>query len=532
MSFKAFGLAVAAFGCLAGSAAAQIESDSMGDISAWGQRYLAAGEKEFPTGLWSGSDNETLLELLKSVRTIQLSPAERRLLRRVVLSPATQPRGEYAEDLLAERARLMLELGEARAAASLVPQLQQTARGLDAETLAIDLDMASGQEASACRQLNAQPREGDYWLKLRAVCAVLQENYSGAELAIEVAAAQGVRDPWMVEAIFAAAGDVPNPPNARFDNGLNIALSSKAALDTSRVTLSASRPDLAAAAAKRPGVPPELRARFAQIAGEIDLISAEDRRQILLDRLAEEDYSASSSIEQALETLTDPEIPAGVKADRLHSILATGSRADFIRYSSTAKLFLSDLRRLPRNPETAPHALSFARAALGAGDGALARQWLSAFDYEGVAQPDPFALAVVEAADIISGGDASPASLRAVEGRLIEAATSSAQEDQVAAILTTWSGLGLALSPDSRALISQTSDRGERIAQGHLTALQAAARGGATGEAALLILGETYGDANRLSRYDLSVLLETLVSMDARDIASDLAMEASGFWKD
>ena len=108
--------------------------------------------------------------------------------------------------------------------------------------------MASGNEASACQRLSGPVPEGTYWLKLRAVCAVLQENYSGAELAVEFASAQGLNDPWFIEAIFAASGDVPNPPNARFDTGLNIALSSKANLDTSRVTLSASRPDLAAAA--------------------------------------------------------------------------------------------------------------------------------------------------------------------------------------------------------------------------------------------------------------------------------------------
>ena len=150
-------------------ATAQIESDSMEDLGAWGQRYLSSNETEFPTTLWRNSNDEYLLFLLQSVQTRDLGPAERGLLRRIILSPATPPRGEKAQDLLAERARLMLELGEARAAAALVPQLEQAAPGLDAETLAVDLDLASGQEASACNTLNGAVRDGEYWLNLRAV---------------------------------------------------------------------------------------------------------------------------------------------------------------------------------------------------------------------------------------------------------------------------------------------------------------------------------------------------------------------------
>ena len=167
LSLSAIGLSGTA---LAQVDLAQVEDEGMGELNAWGQRYLDIGEKEFPINLWRGSDDDTLLALLQSVRTAELTPAERSLLRRAVLSPATQPRGAQAEALLAERARLMLELGEARAAAALAPKLKQDPRGLDAETLAVDLDMASGQEASACATLAGPVKEGVYWLKLRAVC--------------------------------------------------------------------------------------------------------------------------------------------------------------------------------------------------------------------------------------------------------------------------------------------------------------------------------------------------------------------------
>lgn len=512
------------------TASAQIESDSMDDLGAWGQRFLSSNETEFPTTLWRNSNDEYLLSLLQSVRTAELGPAERRLLRRIILSPATPPRGERAEDLLAERARLMLELGEAPAAAALVPQLEQAAPGLDAATLAVDLDLASGQEASACGALNGTVNEGEYWLKLRAVCAVLRDNFSGAQLAIEVASAQGVDDPWMVEAIFAAAGDTPNPPGAKFDSGLNIALSAKAILDTTRVTLASDRPDLAAAAAQRPGVPSELRARFAEIASDNELISPETRRDVLLSLIADEEYVPRSGVEQTLKTLIDPLSSDSVRAEALRTVLADNASQSLNQYRNTARLFLPDLQTLPQTFDTAAFALDFAQAAMVAGDRETAMAWLNALAIEGVPQPDPYGVALVEAADIIVGGEASRPSLLAIEKRLVNSVASSEREAQTARIFAIWTGFGVPLSPIARDFVAGVSDQGERIAQGQITGLKGARLDRAIGETALRVLVSTNGDAGRLAASDLAVLLDTLIALEAEDVARDLALETTEFW--
>ena len=516
----------------ASGATAQVESDSMDDLGAWGQRYLSSNETEFPTTLWRNSNDEYLLFLLQSVEAGALGPAERGLLRRIILSPATPPRGERAEDLLAERARLMLELGEARAAAALVPQLEQAAPGLDAETLAVDLDLAGGQEASACGTLNGEAKDGEYWLKLRAVCAVLRDNFSGAQLAIEVASAQGVDDPWLVEAIFAAAGDTPNPPGAKFDSGLNIALSAKAILDVNRVTIAEDRPDLAAAAARRPGVPSALRARFAEIASGRELIAPEDRRDVLLSLFEDESYVPGSAIEQTIEALIDPLTSDLVRAEKLSVVLADSALGSLNQYRSTARLFLPDIEALPRTFETAAHALEFARAAMVAGDRALAMDWLSALEIEGVEQPDPYAVALLEAADIIVGGEASRPSLLAIEKRLVDAVGSQAREAQTARIFAIWTGFGVPLSPIARDFVAGVSDQGERIVQGQITGLNGAYLDNAIGETALRILTSTRGEAGRLAASDLAVLLDTLIALDAEDVARDLALETTEFWKE
>jgi len=513
------------------SANAQVESDSLGDLSAWGQRYLSSTETELPTTLWRNSNDEYLLSLLQSLKASDLTPAERRLLRRIVLSPATPPRGDRAEDLLAERARLMLELGEARAAAALVPQLEQAAPGLDAETLAVDLDLASGQEANACATLDGQVREGEYWSKLRAVCAVLRENYSGAQLAVEIAIAQGMDDPWLVEAIFAAAGDTPNPPGAKFDSGLNIALSSKAVLDTERVTLAVDRPDLAAAAAQRPGVPAKLRARFAEIAAAHELIEPEDRREILLTLLESEDYQPNSAIEGTLAKLTDTLSLDEDRAAQLAATLNESADVSFNAYRTTASLFLPDLAALPKTVQTAPYALDLAKAALAAGDAELCAVWLDTFSLEGVDQPEPYDIALVQASAVLLQDDSAPADLRLVETRLTESIDSEAREAQAGYVFTTWTGLGLPLSSISRDFVSSVPDAGERVPQGQLTSLKAALFGDAIAESALMILATTNGNAGRLAASDLSDLLELLTQLEAKEIARDLALETTRFWE-
>ncbi len=533
MCFKAALSAVLGAGVIAmGSAAAQVESDSLGEISAWGHRYLTLGEPEFASNLWRGSDDDMLLALMQSVRTADLSPAERRLLRRAILSPATRPVGSKAEALLAERARLMLELGEARAAAALVPHLDADASGLDAETLAVDLDMAAGQELTACSKLQGPVRAESYWLKLRAVCAVLEDNVAGAQIAIEVAEAQGAMDDWTIAAIFASSGDSPNPPEARYDTGLNIALSAKAELDPVNVEPEPNRPDLAAAVAQRPGVPADVRARFAEAASEIGLIEAADRRDILLSRLQDPDYEPGARLEQVLRDLNDPLVADQDRAAGLADVLQYAARGGVAEYRSTATLFAPDLEALPKNELTAEHALIYARAAMMAGKRDLAQSWIDTLGRGENSGENRFNVALLNAVEVMVSGEAPPAARRGVEKRLITTADSTPREIQAVTVFTLWAALDIPLSPIARDFVSQTSDRGERLAQGQVTSLKTAAQAGAVGEAALMVLAMTQGDARTLAGPDQAMLLETLIAIGAEDVARDLALEITGFWKD
>ena len=229
MSFR--GLAAAALiGSVALTAEAQIEDSGLDLVNPWGMSFLEAGEPSLSTDMWSASDADDLLPLMRDVRTHGLTPAERTLMRRMALSPAAPPPGAQEPALRAERARIMYELGEAEAAASLMARLETPPPGLDADEIVADLTRALGNEATACNMLDDPDRMTGYWAKLRAVCAALRGNTAGAELAIEMALQQDAVDSWLLSAVFAASGELPEPPEADFSSGLNLAISAEAGL--------------------------------------------------------------------------------------------------------------------------------------------------------------------------------------------------------------------------------------------------------------------------------------------------------------
>ncbi len=531
MFFKSALIALCSSFALVGIADAQVESEGMADLDAWGTRLQEAGAREFPSTLWTGSDAEALLARLEAVRTDALTASERLLLRRVLLSPARRPTGAKADELLAQRTRLLVELGEADAAAALAPRLETVPGALDGEAIGVDLDLARGNEASACGTLDGTVPDGLFWLKLRAVCAVLRGNYSGAELAVELASVRGMDDPWFVSAIFAASGDSPEPPPAKFDSGLNIALSATAELDTSAITLSGSRPDLTAITAQRPDLPLELRARLARMASEAELLEVADWRKILFERLDKEDSVPEGAIEETLAVLDDLGASTGQKAEKLAETLSIAAEEPLPVYASLARLFAADLDTLPNSEMTSPYALIFAKAALVAGNVDLARRWIETVDFASVAAPSSFEVAELEAMEMVLRGDASASRQLGVQKRLIASLLTNEDEAAARTLLSAWTGLGLGLGHEARAFLLTAEPSEPTIEPNTLLAVRAAAQAGAIGEAALMILAETAGNPGALSEPDLASVLDILVDLGAEDIAASLAIEASQIWQ-
>ena len=531
MSFRQGLVAASCLMLAALPAAAQIEDSGLELVNPWGMSFLEAGEPSLPTDMWAASNADDLLPLMRDVRTRALTPAERTLMRRMALSPARRPSGAQEPLLRAERARIMFELGEARAAAALMARLDEPPPGLDADEITADLTLALGNEASACGMLSDPDHQGDYWAKLRAVCAALSGNTAGAELAIEMALSQGVEDTWLLNAVFAASGELPDPPEANYRSGLALAISTEAGLQPPEDPLPENRPDLAAAMADRESLPQDLRVKAAGMAAEAGLISTADYRALFEDLLADPDFTPSGPLETALYNMRDPFLPMADRAASLVAALenAADSPAHFV---SVSNLLLKDIAALPLDEDTAPYALVFARAAIAAGDFDMAHDWTTADTMEGAQEDGGFDSTFLKALTILAGEETSDSTIAYTGDRLVEQASTDHQKLAANRLFALWSAFDIPAPASGRQLMKDIAEADSEPAYTPpVLATLAAAEAGAAGEVILSTVGYTNGDPTILQPVGMVLLLEAIQRIDAEDAARQLALEASGYWK-
>ena len=528
MSSRLWPACIAGAAALCLSASAQIEDSGLQMVDPWGMGFLEAGEPVLPASMWRASSTQTLLPMMRDVPTQALTPAERTLMRRMALSPANAPQGAESAELLAERARILFELGEARPAASLMARLDTPPPGMDSDEIATDLNLALGNEAMACAENTGAVREGAYWAMLRAVCAALRDNTAGAELAIEMAMSQGVDDRWLTSAVFAASGDLPNPPEARYDSGIALAISAKAALAPPGTPLSPARPDLAAAMVARPGLPPAKRAEAAAIAAEAGLIDVAAWRQVLDSLFEDPDFTPETPIEIAIATARNAAMPPDGRADALAAALKAAA-VNPARFAAVASVLSPELTNLSLTKDTASHAGLLARAAIAANDMEGAMLWTLVPSLDEAPETRPFDLTMIHALAVLAGtGDANEIGARLVS----DAATNKDDRKAAARLFTLWTMAGTPPPPTARALMATDGEApGKTVKPGQILAILAAADAGAAGEVILGTVALTRGDPSKLDAADLALIGKALQKIGAGDAAAALALEATGYWR-
>lgn len=569
MSFKPAWLAGAALLlCTSGPVIAQVQSSALTDATPWTYNFLTDGEPKLPAASWTNADPATVLELLRDTRTGSLSPAEQLLLRRVILSGTSEPEGDLAAQLLAERARIMVAIGEAGAAARLLPELTAPPEDMAPEELSLDLRMALGENDAVCTEGLEGARSGAFWARLRAICSALAEESARAELAVEIAAGEGVTDPWLARAVFYATGVLDAKPEARFDDGLNLALSAKAQLPPSQTSVSSSRKDIAAAIARSDSFSPALRAQAAGVASEAGLLEPAIHRDIYALLIAEEDFEPRTPLEVAIITAVQSPEDIAARARTLRAALRTalGSPA---RFGAVSRLLQAEIQSLPRSEDTARMAQMFALASIASGDMEEAAKWAAPFevdesdvedgaedetegdeqgdDAEEDAEPEAEVEETIEAPTAEDPVDFASAWINAmivmVDGEAKAAEQTEAMlallggmdtDDTVAAtarLLTLWTAFDARLPPQARQFLTEVEDNSPALSPYKRRALMAAAEAGAGSEVALKALAMISGDAARLHPADVATLVEALRKIGQDDVASQLALEATGYWQ-
>lgn len=554
-------------------ASAQIEDSWLEQVDPWGISYLGEDETALRTRMWQGAHGEDLLALMQEARTKGLSPAEQILMRRLVLSGGRAPHGEEGDALLAERARIAFELGEAAAAAGQFSLLKAAPPGVDPAALAADLNLVLGNEATACEALSAPDLEGDYWPRLRAVCAALTGNTSGAELAMEMAQAQGVEDSWLASAIFAMSGVTPNPPKAKFDNGIDFAMSNRAVLEVTPDAVPLDRADIAAALARRKLTPPDVRVKAAQLAAEAGLIDREEFRIAYNSALAADGFTPHTLLSEAMFVAADGMTSDADKAQAIADALIDAEDSP-ARFSAAASLLRAGMARLSLDADTEDKAFLFARANIAAGEPDEAIRWITppepeiivpvmeeatpATDSETaeavpeeatteelpdeealmpepepVAEPLSFDAAWIHALAVLSDVRADDETVEDAANMLMMAAQIEDRTDAAARMFALWAAAGLAPPSQARAFLSlQSPTEDASSAPGDAIAIWAAARSGTAAEVILRSVALTNGDASELGLTDITLILGALQAIGADDAARLLALEATGYWKE
>ena len=205
---------------------------------------------------------------------------------------------------------------------------------------------------------------------------------AAADLALDVARAAGADDAWYTGAI-AAAGGAPGarPPAARYDNSLSTALSLAAQLRPGPNPLANASTLSLLALARAENAPQPQRAQAAALAYRRGALTAVQARAILRATPAE--------ITSALPRLRGRAAPSASRA-RLAGrggaiaglLRQAAAPADFI---ASARFFKDDIAALQNAPDQAS-ALVFARAAVAAGDAALAQRLMASARQAGVAE--------------------------------------------------------------------------------------------------------------------------------------------------
>jgi hypothetical protein len=388
--------------------AQSVRAQSLGDLGLWG--VAPAGAAEAPPALWTGADPRLLALAFDRIGAPPKSPALQGLARRLATVAAEAPPGG-AQDAGSARRRFALAARVARPDDAADMALRAPRLDLDPELsqIAVDAAFAADRIEPACRVVQALAgRIEPYWLQARAACFALRGEGLAADLAADLARAQGVTDPWFFAAIAAKTGAAPKAPaTGQYGTGLAIALSRALKLVPAREADAGLSAAALVALARLSDLPAPIRAAYADRAAALGALDVAEHARILDDALAQAEAAAAAAAPPpapapapvATPTLTQPgavaasappappppppprlgsptlelrrtlrDTPdAAGKAIALARIL--GRDRTTAQRAAAARLYAADIAQAVGAPPDGDAALRLAEAALLAGDG-------------------------------------------------------------------------------------------------------------------------------------------------------------------
>lgn len=226
---------------LAGPAAAQVDVTSLERLD-----YLSQGRPggDLGPGLWAGASPAIVIGLMGQLNAKTLTPAGKRLYRRLLLTGAPSPAPLGTDpDAGAVRARGLITVGEGEAAYALFDRSPGLATSGALSQAVAEAALLSGATDRACQVAKSLSvdRGEIYWLRLRAFCQAGEGDLEAAQTTFSLAEA-AVHDATYARlmGVLLAQSGSPGAPSAR--NGLERALSLKLGLEIAKPPAEAADP--------------------------------------------------------------------------------------------------------------------------------------------------------------------------------------------------------------------------------------------------------------------------------------------------
>ncbi|NWH07710.1 MAG: hypothetical protein HXY22_03515 [Alphaproteobacteria bacterium] len=498
--------------------------------------------------MWEGGSREAIAALMPRLPVATRSPAVNSLARRLLLTGAPAPQGA-GRTIIQMRLERMMAGGLIEDIPALVAKVIAPDERM--QQLAVDALLLAGKDGDACGDASLMRLESGapYWLKIRAYCYAVEENYAGVSLTLDLMRQQNIDAP----VFFALAQQIAEAMPAKITTYLDPEPLELALFRLSGVAMpgdglgNADPGDLRAIALTQTKVP-ALRLAAAEKAAEIGRFDLGDLGALYQGPKFK--TRALDDPQKALPSLSATDANAllyqvALKAKDNRAKAEAMLRAlDFARsqghYTQFARLYAPYAIEIVPTPELSALAPEIVRALLAAGRVDRAQDWyatLQSLSFTNAREAQvlrhiEIALAVASPSQVFS--DRAQGALQWLTDEAERRGVGDPLKAQVSLEAALLDALGFPVPPDVRfrLLQGQLAGTGAMPAQTVMVGLQSASQRGSVGETVLYSLS-AMGDQGPAAAHPAAVveavagLKSVGLDADARAIALEALLTRS-----
>ena len=167
-------------------------------LASVGLKRPATLSPDLNTLIWSDSDAEQALYLLRNVPALGSAPILNKVVFEIMSIATVPPKGAgpVAEDLVSARLNWLAAAGQSDALAEIVRMLPEVDIWANWKRWQVEYDLIRQADATACRdaETKAQSTLDDFWHQSRIICALLAGDSNKARFAADILKASGGED--------------------------------------------------------------------------------------------------------------------------------------------------------------------------------------------------------------------------------------------------------------------------------------------------------------------------------------------------